>query len=130
MKLFQVRMALINFLLLLDFVLSKRLTNSHFAESFQASQQFCIEQIYKEAIEMRMNVLTLAYKTDSVKWQVCIDNLAILSYLKNINFNQIQSRITEELNREKFDFTQRKTKKAEESYVDQLSSDIYKLQDE
>lgn len=79
---------------------------------------------------MRMNVLTLAYKTDSVKWQVCIDNLAILSYLKNINFNQIQSRITEELNREKFDFTQRKTKKAEESYVDQLSSDIYKLQDE
>ncbi len=94
-------------LFLLPFTLARRLTNDGFIESFRLStmsQQFRIKQQHREAIEMRMDLLTLGYKTDPIKWQPFVDNFALTSYLMNVSFDKLRERAVAELEKGRFEF--------------------------
>lgn len=120
-------------LVLLPFALARRLTNDSFIESFRLStmsQQFRIKQQYREAIEMRMDLLTLGYKTDPIKWQPFVDNFALTSYLMNVSFDKLRERAITELEKGRFEFVLPKSQDEGESYVVQLRNDVYKLQGE
>lgn len=119
----------------------KRFTASSLSESFQTTTLpglVRVQLMYKGEKDLRMGILTLAYKDNPYRWQRHLDSLALLTFLGSLGWNAMGQRFCDDVSGERVDFTSQlpgstskqpsSVKDLGEDLLKEVRNEIYRLQ--